>query len=128
AFANQHYLGAMRKDFVPKKALHVDVMSDEREQSDTVGPYRKSLLYLVSRSLETSRDEALLGMEWAWKKPASGRRSPWNPASDAAVDEWLTFWGDGKPPVQIHKQATVSNGPETIPLAHGSFDNDVAVV
>ena len=38
-------------------------MIDQREQDDTVGPYRKSLLYLVSRAAEEKKEMPLLGME-----------------------------------------------------------------
>lgn len=36
---------------------------EQRELDDTVGPYRKSLLYLVSRAAEESDETPLLGME-----------------------------------------------------------------
>lgn len=36
---------------------------DQREQDDSVGPYRKSLLYLVSNAFEEERKMPLLGME-----------------------------------------------------------------
>lgn len=36
---------------------------DQREQDDSVGPYRKSLLYFVSNAFEDKRKMALLGME-----------------------------------------------------------------
>lgn len=36
---------------------------DQREQDDSVGPYRKSLLYFVSNAFEDSKKMPLLGME-----------------------------------------------------------------
>lgn len=36
---------------------------DQRERDDSVGPYRKSLLYLVSNAFEDTRKMPLLGME-----------------------------------------------------------------
>lgn len=36
---------------------------DQREQDDSVGPYRKSLLYFVSNAFEDERNMPLLGME-----------------------------------------------------------------
>lgn len=46
------------------KELSIFTMDDEHEQDDNVvGAYRKSLLYLVSRSFEPERGAAILGME-----------------------------------------------------------------
>ncbi len=39
------------------------ILSDAAERDDTVGPYGKSLLYLVSNAFEGTRDTPLLGME-----------------------------------------------------------------
>jgi hypothetical protein len=39
------------------------ILSDVGERDDTVGPYGKSLLYLVSNALEGRRDTPILGME-----------------------------------------------------------------
>lgn len=36
---------------------------DQRERDDTVGPYRKSLLYFISNAFEETREMPLLGME-----------------------------------------------------------------
>lgn len=62
AFANRHYGGAFRREALPKGGLRLHVLSDENERDDTVGPYGKSLLYLVSRALETPRKQPLLGL------------------------------------------------------------------
>ncbi len=39
------------------------VLSDVGERDDTVGPYGKSLLYLVSNAFEGKREAPILGME-----------------------------------------------------------------
>ena len=38
------------------------MLSDRLERADRVGPYGKSLLYLVSRALETRHGQSILGM------------------------------------------------------------------
>ena len=38
-------------------------MSDEYEKADIVGPYDKSLLYLICRALEQVEDTPILGLE-----------------------------------------------------------------
>ncbi|MGR6465799.1 C1 family peptidase [Rhizobium sp. PAMB 3182] len=45
------------------KSLWQYDMIDSREQDDTVGPYGKSLLYLVSNAFEEKEQEPILGME-----------------------------------------------------------------
>lgn len=61
-FALKHYGGALERGVLGKGALAVHALSDENERNDTVGPYGKSLLYLVSRALETPRKQPLLGL------------------------------------------------------------------
>ncbi|MEE4175798.1 MAG: C1 family peptidase [Xanthomonadales bacterium] len=87
------------------QALRVLNLNDALERDDSVGPYRKSLLYLVSRAFEERRRERLLGMvRYAGEVPP-------NPAL-----ELITSAGP--------------NGDETRTRAetHGEFDNDVATM
>lgn len=61
-FAMRHYARALERDVIPNGGLHVHALSDQNERDDTVGPYGKSILYLVSRALETPRKQPLLGL------------------------------------------------------------------
>ena len=45
-FALDHYVPAIENQALPRKRLHIHLLSDAVEICDTVGPYRKSLLYL----------------------------------------------------------------------------------
>ena len=58
AFANSTYLPAAEKKVIDPKRVVCDVLSNSNELDDTVGPYGKSLLYLVSRALEPSPQDA----------------------------------------------------------------------
>ena len=126
-FANRHYGAAITNGRIPLANFHVDIMDDEREQADTVGPYGKSLLYLVSRALESYHKMPLLGMEGAWNKSL---KKIW--ASDAlsqgAVDNWLKIAKGANLRLHGEKRKFVSTGSSQIKLAHGSFDNDVEVI
>ena len=70
----------------------------------------------------------------AWD-PAVERRSDrdlWNTRSYKEVDKWREF-ADGRIPVKVHTkenraQGRISDGQGLIPLAHGSFDNDIEVI
>lgn len=125
-FALDHYEPAMTGGVLRKQDLHVELLSDEREMADTVGPYGRSLLYLVSRALEDQHKTPILGMANAWD---ASKRSEWSddPAIQRALKAWQTFWGSVRAPREV-TEAQISNGVSRIPSAHGSFDNDVDVV
>ena len=103
-----------------------EILSDERELADTVGPYGKSLLYLVSRALEDYHKMPLLGMAQVWA-PQNGDNPFGNDELRQKVEEWQQYWSNGPRPKELSKPS-VSDGQEMIPSAHGSFDNDVEVI
>lgn len=130
-FALEHYKPALEDGILGQKTVDLDVLSDERELGDTVGPYGKSLLYLVSRALEDRHKTPILGMASVW-----GRKGP-SPDSDDAlgggklageVDKWLAFWGKDQSRVRQLTKPSVSDGRADIPAAHGCFDNDVITI
>lgn len=127
-FAVSQYGAAVNAGQLAPKMVHVDIMTDERERADTVGPYGKSLLYLVSRALEVRHKTPLLGMEWAWKQ--NGPPDQWSDdkASHKALDAWKGLGADMAVRLHDKSEEYVSTGAGQIKLAHGSFDNDVAVV
>ena len=61
-FAARHYGRALDRGVIGNGGLHIHNLSDRNERDDTVGPYGKSLLYLVSRALEDPRKLPLLGL------------------------------------------------------------------
>ena len=128
-FAIDKYVDAVDSKTLSWKNMFVDVLSSAREQSDTVGPYGKSLLYLVSRALEDVHKMPLLGMEAVWH-PAVEGDDMWQDSKTKAVTQWRTY--GPKIALQVHgrskKEYKVWNGQEYIPLAHGSFDNDISVI
>lgn len=124
-FAVEHYARAVPK-VVAKNKIFVDVLSDERERADSVGPYGKSLLYLVSRALEDGHKMPLLGMQRAWG--ADQDEETWYKGSQDDLSKWRKF-ADGSITLDVHTQEHVKVAEkDQIPLAHGSFDNDIAVV
>ena len=128
-FAVQKYCPAIEAGVLPKEQVYLDILSAERECADSVGPYGKSLLYLVSRALEDYHKMPLLGMEAAWNSGAEKRkeRDLWNKKGLKSIDQWRKF-AKGKMHLEVHTNPQVNDGQEMIPLAHGSFDNDIAVV
>jgi hypothetical protein len=103
AFFNEHYRPRLGKDATAATrlpALDVYNLRDALELADSVGPYRKSLLYLVSHALERTREQPLLGME-----KHAGRVG-------------------AHPGLQLH-YSDGSKGSVTRSTTHGGFDNDV---
>jgi Papain family cysteine protease len=126
AFASDHYGKAFSKGLLDPGTLTVELLSDELELKDSVGPYRKSLLYLVSRALEEVHKMPLLGLAAAWA-PDAGRPDVFSPARKADIMGWLQNWGR-QPTLRLVQDRQVFDGQGWINAAHGAFDNDVAVI
>ena len=131
-FAVEHYLDAAALN---PATTTFHLLNNQRELADTVGPYGKSLLYLVSRALEDHHKMPLLGMEIAWNPAATvDDAQPFGNKKElvAAVQTWQTRWKQrkGAPPRLLSEPTVrdVADGSHTIAAAHGSFDNDVKVI
>ncbi len=128
AFALDHYATSTASGLLRASGLHIHVLSDRRELDDTVGPYRKSLLYLVSRALETNHKTPILGLAKVFDRSANGR---WQDrAQPSSLPRWQDFWGNANPNLRVVDTAQVSTGPlgRQIKASHGSFDNDAATI
>jgi hypothetical protein len=122
-FALRHYARALGGVLPRSGAVTVEVLSDERERADSVGPYGKSLLYLVSRGLESHHKTPILGLEKVWgKAPAD-----WGNASLAQqAADWRRTWQS--PALVAGDNGDASDGTRALPWCHGTFDNDVGVI
>lgn len=82
-------------------------LTDKLEKDDTVGPYRKSLLYFVSRSFEEQTPEAILGMQLHSKKLEK----------------------QGHPNLQfLYSHGDAEKEAKALSKTHGGFDNDIATL
>jgi hypothetical protein len=127
AFATRQYGKAFSKGILDPGTVSFDLLSDERELGDCVGPYGKSLLYLVSRALEEMHKMPLLGQAAAWDVPNGHKTDVFNSRKAADIKAWLKLWGN-RPKPQLIQDRQISDGQEMIDATHGSFDNNVAVV
>src|SRR5262249_17275153 len=95
----------------PQPTLYI--LSDTGERDDDVGPYGKSLLYLVSNAFEKRRETPLLGME----EFVVGK------GADPEMAKVRARKVDGLPSLVI---AGKNQGPgsESQSDTHGGFDND----
>ena len=95
------------------------ILSDIGERDDDVGPYGKSLLYLVSNSFEGRRDKPILGME----RFINGKKE----IIDAVVSKLFKSKIGEWPSLVIAgtADASVKDGPSVSRSdTHGGFDND----
>ena len=126
-FALDHYEPAMTNGVLRKQDFHVELLSDERELGDTVGPY--GTLAALSRE-PRARGPAQDAASSAW--PTRGiRRSATTWSNDPVIQRglkaWQTFWGTVRAPREV-TESQISNGVPASPSSHGGFDNDVDVV
>ncbi len=139
-FAAGHYGRALRAGTIGKGKMHVDNLSDDNERRDTVGPYGKSLLYLVSRAFEDAHKTALLGFARCWADPKQ-KKEDWldSLAVDFAKGEpkFIRDWdvivdefGIRANVLEDREVATYKDGgdSEQIKAVHGSFDNALAIM
>ncbi len=128
-FANQHY--AQQPELMKRMYMHV--LSNEVERNDNVAAiYRKSLLYFVSNALDVDLRTPILGLQNVMDKDYSG----WDGSS--STGEALKAWRQaftaaglgaaGRYNVISQARVTTAVPDVEIDAAHGSFDNDVAVI
>jgi hypothetical protein len=110
-------LGRVRRNQCPQPTVYM--LSDTGERDDDVGPYGKSLLYLVSNAFEGKRETPLLGMQ---KFVKTDREKGWTVA-DPQVEAMLAKTVDGLPGLVV---AGTSRDPGSWSESdsHGGFDND----
>lgn len=110
-------LPGIKKAELPTPSLYV--LNDTLEQGDSVGPYGKSLLYLVSNAFEGMRGVPLLGMERCIQ-------------ADAELAALAAGKVQGRPVLTVSQgsrlsatemTAGITNG-ASASRTHGGFDND----
>ena len=127
-FALEHYQPAMAKGTLKPSTLSIDLLSRQRELEDAVGPYRKSLLWLVSRALESNHKTPILGLEDLYREAASS--GSWHREEAASARAWQDLWRSTGGQLDILSDSQVSTGALARPIAasHGCFDNASAVM
>lgn len=141
AFAREFFQPAIADGQLSREAFHIHLLSDPRELDDTVGPYRKSLLYLVSRALERHHKTPLLGLAASFDADRASREH-WHEREVDEARQWQAFFWEKSPPAGIADRGgprtgknlhvladrQVSVGPRRIQSSHGCFDNSVQVI
>jgi hypothetical protein len=99
----------------PVDTLTMYTMNKSLEQDDTAGPYRKSLLYLVSRAFEPVRPTPILGLEESIRQ-------------DSDLMRFFGLGGAAPRVAEVLFSETAAGAPPnsaTRSTKHGDFDNDV---
>jgi hypothetical protein len=116
-------LGHIEKGECPMPTVYA--LSDIGELDDNVGPYGKSLLYLVSNAFERIRETPLLGMERFVNQNHDANEENFN--IDEEVGNLLSKQVNGWPSLVISGRAPAAEvmGPSICRSdTHGGFDND----
>jgi pimeloyl-ACP methyl ester carboxylesterase len=95
------------------------ILSDQGERDDNVGPYGKSLLYLVSNAFEGRRDVPILGMQRFIERLPAERVQP-----DPDLVKLFARTVDGRPAVVITGVESADPASRSKSDTHGGFDND----
>jgi hypothetical protein len=111
----KHFLEPIRNQTCPQPTLYI--LSDVGERDDDVGPYGKSLLYLVSNAFEGRQRTPLLGMEEFIDRDAE-IGAIFDQSSNGFSN--LVVAGAADP---RHDPANASQSD-----SHGGFDNDPATL
>ena len=133
-FALDHYAPAVRAGTVDPRHWHLHMLSHANELHDSVGPYRKSLLLLVSRAFEEVHKTPLLGLEASFDARTARAQAAdgmWSRRGVDDVAQWLDFWralGTDATNRHVLRASSVSTGAGRVPASHGCFDNAVAVM
>lgn len=142
SFANAQYRPAVESGQINGRKFRIHNLSDEREREDGVGPYGKSLLYLVSRALEPVHKTPILGLERSFAPRFNGTPQ-WNDENPALREQfsaelktWQKFWsdlpGDADKRLVVETRPTISTGSganaKSSPAVHGCFDNHAEVI
>jgi hypothetical protein len=102
----QYALPHIQSGACPKATLYH--LSEQQELDDDVGPYGRSLLWLVSNAFEEQRGTPLLGMKEFLKSEAALKRAAFNDIIESA--------GPGVKDAECNT------------TSHGGFDNDAATM
>ncbi|MBT9541334.1 C1 family peptidase [Thiobacillus sp.] len=114
-------LAGLEAGQTPLPSLYV--LSDKLERGDSVGPYGKSLLYLVSNAFEGTREVPILGM----KAFIDADRQLAKLFSGSVDGRPALVVSEGIPIDSAKADAAIQQG-ASVSHSHGGFDNDCATM
>ena len=134
-FAMRTFQAAVEAGTVPRERFWLHLLTDVQERDDTVGPYGKSLLYLVARGFEEVRKTPLAGLFRALDPAMSNPDDDlWQPLYWPQVQAWrawvaaLPAQADGTPACELSGARVMVSKQRAIKPGHSAFDNDIRVL
>ena len=134
-FAARHYQARVADKFLAADRFWLHLLSDVSERDDTVGPYGKSLLYLVSRGFENLRKTPLAGLQRLLYRGAVQHDDDlWKPADWPQVKAWRAWvaalppQADGAAACEVVSDRVRVSATRTEKASHGGFDNDIRIL
>ncbi|MBU1668992.1 C1 family peptidase [bacterium] len=132
---NIHMRYAFKKEVFEKKNIHIYMLTKEMELADRVGPYSKSILYLISRSLDKIHKTPLLGLQDSWiLENSKSEDGIFNTRQLSEIKKWYKFALEEKEPYSlffltkedIKLQCSKNN--DYVKLSHKNLDKSVLIL
>jgi hypothetical protein len=134
-FAARYFVAAIDAGVAPRDRFWLHVLSDVAERDDAVGPYGKSLLYLVARGFEQVRKTPLAGLDRTLDPAASAPDDDlWSVATWPQVQAWrawvtaLPSQADGTPACEVTGTRVTVAPQRAVKPGHDAFDNDIRIL
>jgi len=132
---NMHMRYAFKKEVFAKKNIHIYMLNKELESVDEVGYYGKSMLYLISRSLDEIHKTPLLGLQDAWiLENSQSKDGIFNTQQLSEVKKWYRFALERKEPYSLffltkeNIKLQCSNNNDYVKLNHKNLDQSVLIL
>ena len=133
--SNTYLIRAHKKGLIEKKNIHIYLLDKEMENSDNVSRYNKSLLYLVSRSLEKIHKTPLLGLLDSWDdKNSSTKDGVFNTSQLNDLKKWHKFTYKLNNTLfpyildKKHSKLACSKNSDFIKLSHKNLDSSIFIL
>lgn len=130
------YMGyAFDKNVFKKKNMHIYMLTKEMEASDYVGDYTKSMLYLISRSLDKIHKMPLLGLQDSWIFANTNNEDGiFNLQQLSEVKKWYSFALEEEEPYNLffltkeNSKLQCSQNNDYVLLRHKNLDKSVLIL
>ena len=133
--SNSYLIKAHKKGLLEKKNIYIYILNKEMENEDNIGKYSKSLLHLISRSLEKIHKTPLLGLLDSWDdKNNNTKDGVFNTSQLKELKKWHKFVYEldntlfpyilGKE----HNQLACSKDNDSIKLRHKNLDSSIFIL
>ena len=133
--SNLHMRYAFKKEVFEKQNMHIYMLTREMELADNVGKYSKSMLYLMSRSLNQIHKMPLLGLQDSWILENTSREDGiFNTRQLSEAKKWYKFalGGDEKYTLffltKENIQIACSKKSDFVQLSHKNLDKSVLIL